>query len=197
MVKGPDLLTSVHLRFPVTFSVVATIGLVLVTAAYAFDTHSAKSTLIFFLAGAAAVGQITASFYTARMLAATLAIRDADMKGQANPSVMQLGSRWNDPAMYHARDALREILDHDGSHDELTKLIDTKRTNVIHILNFLEEIATAVKNEMADAALVKTQFSGVVVLTWSKVIPWIQSHRKKRGQPDIWEDLESVYDSWK
>lgn len=195
--RGPDVLANVQIAFPLTFSLFATIMLVGITAAYAWDTKSLKDTLIFFLAGAAAVGQITAAFYTARMLAATLSIRSEDIGYASRVKAFSFGERWNDPAMYHARDTLREVLDHDGSHDQLVDVIEKKRTNVIHVMNFLEEIGTAVRCRVADDEIAKMQFSFVVTSTWSKCLPWIHDHRRRRGQNALWEDLEALYDAWK
>src|SRR5262249_55318035 len=142
-------------------------------------------------------GQITASFYTARMLAATLAIRQEDQGDARKRSAMQFGMRWNDPAMYHVRDILREVLDHQGGHDQLITIIEAKRTNVVHVLNFLEEIATAIGHEMSDAGLLHAQFGGVVTRTWTKTYPWIQSHRTRRNSPKLWEHMEALYNDWK
>ena len=206
-ISGPDHLTTVRLRFPVTFSVVTSAGLLALTAGYFWQAQSIKETLVFFLAGAAAVGQITASFYTARMLAATLAIRDDDLSRQskvtdaaaskeAKLNALEFGRRWNDPHMYQVRDMLREILDHTGSHDELIAVIREKKTSVISILNFLEEIATASVTGHSDDELLHRQFSSVILNTWRKTSHWIQVHRSERGDTEIWEDLERVYGQW-
>jgi hypothetical protein len=194
-IKGPDLLARVS--FPLTFSAVGAIGLVAITAMFAYTTQSIKETLIFFLAGATCLGQVTASFYTARMLGATLAIRREDIQREQKRSAMHFGTRWNDPGMYPVRDVLREIMDHGGSQDQLIDIIEGKRTHVVHVINFLEEIATAKAHGMSDDGLLRTQFSGVVAQTWSKVFPWVQVHRRRRNASDLWEDLEGLYNDWK
>ena len=99
--------------------------------------------------------------------------------------------------MHHARDTLREVVDHQGSHDDLMRIIDAKRTSVIHVLNFLEEIGIACHRDMINQAAAKAQFEGVVLVTWRKTLPWVETHRRMRGRPDLWEDLERLYDTWK
>lgn len=196
-IQSADTLARIKLNFPLTFSFVGAIGLFGLTAWFAYDTRSVKDTLIFFLAGGAAVGQLTASIYTARMLAATLAIRSDDINLRARAYAMQFGARFNDPAFFRVRDAIREVLNHQGSHETVMQLCDEHQTDIINMFNFLEELATAFEKKMVDPVLTRRQFSGVVTGTWAKAWPWIQCHRIRRGQPDLWEDLERLYDGWK
>ena len=149
-----------------------------------------------FSSGAAAVAQITASFYTARILSATLAKdeRDAEQEKAAldrenaretreqklqelalKQAAFRYGERWNDASMYHARDTLREIALRDKSQTELVDYIKKNLTNVIHVSNFLEEIATACRHEVVKKELMKDQFDFVVVNTWEILFPWIKS----------------------
>jgi hypothetical protein len=194
-IPSADLVT--RISFPVTFSVLGILGLTVITAAYGYSTQSLKDTLVFFSVGAAAVGQITASFYTARMLGATLAIRRDDLDQQRKRSALQFGSRWNDADMYLVRDVLREVIDHAGSHEDLIQIIEGKRTHVIHVLNFLEEIAITKRSGLSDPDLLRTQFAGVVTAAWATTFPWVQAHRRKRALPSLWEDLESLYAEWR
>jgi hypothetical protein len=112
---------------------------------------------------------------------------------------LKFGERWNDPSMFHVRDVLRDIMDSPISHDELIKFVNEKsrRTNVIHIFNFLEEVSIAHKHHLVDRETLDAQFHGIVVGTWSKLSPWIGTIRKDRNDQRIWEDLESLYDLWK
>jgi hypothetical protein len=185
---------------------------------YWYDTRDIPQTLIFFLAGSTAVGTVTAAFYTARVLAATLAKdeRDAEQEKAAlareearerraqelqelslKQAAFRYGERWNDASMYHARDTLREIALRDKSQDELVDYIKKNLTNVIHVLNFLEEIATACRHEVVKKELMRDQFDFVVVNTWEILFPWIKQHRVDRGSTSIWEDLENLYYGWK
>ena len=99
--------------------------------------------------------------------------------------------------MYHARDTLRELLDFIGTQDEFVKLVESKKTNVIHIVNFVEEIGHAKKLRLINHEIGKEQFDHIVCSTWVKLWPWITKHRHDRGNQKIWEEFEALYDAWK
>jgi hypothetical protein len=218
MAKSPDILGRIQIQFPITFSALASVALIGITYWYWRLDGDLKSTLIFFLAGAAAVAQITASFYTACILSATLEKdeRDAEREKSAlereearekreqvrqelslKQAAFRFGERWNDASMYHARDTLREIALRDKSQAELLEYIKSNLTSVIHVLNFLEEIATSCRHEVVHKELMRNQFDFVVVNTWEILFPWIKQHRVERSSKSLWEDLENLYYGWK
>jgi len=211
MAGDADTIGRVNIRFPVTFSLVCAVLLAGLTYWYWRESQSSKETLIFFGAGLAAVSQVAAAFYTARILAATLkkderdAQREqrAEARAQAQESLLmkqqalRFGERWNDPSMFHARDTLRALIRaHAVSADELQKEIDGRETNVIHVMNFLEEMATSCRYGVVDTNMMRDQFDYVVISTWEVLFPWIQKHRKTRDG-DVWEDVEKLYAAWK
>lgn len=218
---GADTLRrfDIKISFVLTFSAVAILALVVVTFLYWRETQSVKDTLIFLSVGAAAVGQITASFYTARVLNTTIRKDDRDAKRaddhdarqkaqmecedarqkaqmelELKQAALRFGERWNDSGMFAARDALRLVLKQ-GTDVERRKFIETQETNVIHIVNFLEEIGTACKYKLVDIKIMQEQFDFVIVSTWTKLFPWIKEQRQQNN--DIWEDFERLYDAWK
>jgi len=211
MVGDADTIGRVNIRFPLTFSLVCGVLLMGLTYWYWHESQSIKETLIFFGAGLAAVSQVAAAFYTARILNATLRKDDRDVqresqaeaRAQAQESLLmkqqalRFGERWNDASMYHARDTLRAVLKaHAVSADELQKEIDGRETNVIHVMNFLEEIATSCRHGVVDNSIMRDQFDYVVFSTWEALFPWVQKHRKARGG-GLWEDTEKLYSAWK
>lgn len=212
MAVGADTLRRFDIKFSfvITFSAVASLGLIGATAWYWLETKSIKDTLVFFSIGAAAVGQITASFYTARVLAATLRKDDRDAARAAEADAryvariildkkresLRFGERWNHPGMFQARYALRMVhRHHDVSEEELRKFIESQETDVMHVVNFLEEIGTACRHEVVDVEIMREQFDDIVVSTWRKLYPWIE--KKRIPNKDIWEDFERLFDAWK
>jgi cell division protein FtsB len=148
-----DTIGHVSIRFPVTLSVLGTILLAILTYWFWRETQSVKETLIFFGAGVAAVGQVAAAFYTARMLAASIqknrqsATREQQTDAREaryeemekardilrlKMAAMEYGHRWNDPSMYHVRDTLREVYKRHDAKEDLKKYIEERQTNVIH-----------------------------------------------------------------
>jgi hypothetical protein len=228
MARGADTLGRVQIQFPITFSAITSVALLGVTYWYWRVDSDVKNTLIFFLAGAAAVAQITASFYTARILSATLRKdeRDATQEVEAlaredarekrlaaredafekreqereklrlKQAAFRFGERWNDPSMYHARETVRAVCYVKRTEDELNDYLEKNPTNVIHVVNFLEEIATSCKHGVIDQDVIRNQFDFVVTNTWETLYPWIKKHRTERRAEDIWEDLEGVYHDW-
>lgn len=200
----------IRFSFVITFSAIASLTLIAITYWYWRETQSVKDTLVFFSVGAAAVGQITASFYTARVLAATMRRDDRDAKradaaearfeaqriAQMKRDSLRFGERWNDASMFRARDALRKVHRHHAtSEEDLKKFVDEQETDVMHVINFLEEIATACRLETVDPEIMRQQFDDIVVTTWRRLYPWIEKQRS--GNVFIWEDLERLFDAWK
>lgn len=218
MATGADTLARVQIKFPITFSAISSAALIALTFWYWRETGAVADTLVFFLAGPAAVGTITASFYTARVLAATLrkderdeareislaAREEAHEKREAEreklllkQAAFRFGERWNDPSMYHARETLRAVCYTQRTEVELNEYLEKHTTNVIHVVNFLEEIATSCKYGVADTEVMKNQFDFVVTNTWETLLPWVKRHRTERKADNIWEDLENLYHTWK
>jgi hypothetical protein len=211
MTNGADTVGRINISFPITFSLICGIVLVILTFWFWHESQSIKETLIFFGAGVAAASQVAASFYTARILSASLGKdrrdeareRRAETRIQFQESLLlkqqalRFGERWNDPSMYHARDTLRAARDaHAKSAEELKKVIDGNETNVIHIMNFLEEIATSCRHEVVDKEIMRGQFDFIVINTWETLFPWIAERRKKHS-PNVWEDVERLHGLWK
>jgi hypothetical protein len=206
-----DTLRRVEIRFPLTFSAIATLVLFILIGLYWHDGASVKDTLMFAVIGAAAVGQITASFYTARVLGATLTREARDVAREAasdqrasserefilKKESLRFGERWNDPRMYPARDALRTIVGRrNQTSEQILVYIEQNETVVLHIMNFLEEMATCCRQGVVDTDLMKDQFDAVIVTAWDTLFPWIRKKRQE-ANPKIWEDSEALYDSWK
>jgi hypothetical protein len=203
----PDTVKQVNISFPIKFSVVAGLIHLGLTAWFYVETQSVKEALIFFAIGAAAVGQLTATFYTARLLGSAMksaehADRAADrqlvhdeltLKREA----LRFGERWNDPAMKEARATLKNLVE--NSKGEPNQLADYLKENDMaagHVMNFIEEMATCCRFGLVDEPIMKRQFDYVVILTWQTLVLWIQETRR-RSSNGIWEDTEWLYNQWK
>lgn len=202
--RNADRVGRLNVQFPIQFSIVVVVLVLLLTALYAYvsfpskdNNQSLRDILVFFSALSVAGGTIAGSFYTARALGATIHAEQESAILRRKLYAFEFGKRWNDPQMHYARDTLREIVSHDAGEDDLIKYVEERCTNVIHILNFLDEIACVVRIELADHDCVKDQFLYVVTSTWRKLHPWINRHRTKRGSTAIWSDLENLFDDWK
>jgi hypothetical protein len=214
-----DRIASINIRFPLGLSVVCGVLVVILTIAFYFSSGGAvKDTLIFFAACVAAAGQVTASFYTAKMLSSTIsqnalarenvqveaASRKLDLEARKEGQrydmlkyTVRFGERWNDPNMYKCRDHFREISDFRGSGDELIAMVEARRTDVIHFINFLEEIASAKKHGLIINEIAKEQFDHIAITSWDKLFLWIRNYRIEKGEKKIWEEYEKLVIAWK
>jgi hypothetical protein len=216
--QAADTIGQVNVSFPLRASLISAAVAIILTICFWFISSSPKETLIFFAACVAAAGQVTPSFYTARTLSETIkqndqaAVRDAESLRRAEKLeaaaeardkhavrlfTLQFGTRYNDPTMYHIRDTLRELLAHQGTEQEMLVLVEKKNTNVIHILNFLEEIGTCHRLGLCEDDLIRDQFDSILVSIWSCLLPWIIQHRKQRKNDGIWEDVERLAKLWR
>ena len=216
--SSPDKLLQINVKFPVKVSALASLILILLTLLFYSEAQSVKETIVFFAVGAAAVGQITTSFFTARLLGSAMQSAEQDLEREKlalareertaqreaahdayilRREALRFGERWNDPAMSSARDILREIASRkEDPESELLLFIEKNETAVNHILNFLEEIGTCCRYELVDSVIMKEQFDFVVVNTWDSLYPWIRKQQKKYND-NIWEDSERLYRDWK
>jgi uncharacterized protein DUF4760 len=195
MADESNILTRIRFDLPITISTVCFFLLIVLTIWFWRESGSTKETLIFFGAGLAAVGQLAAAFYTARTLSAALNKEDRDITRERQRQALRFGERWNDSSMHNARSTLRAVVNaHAKSAEELKAAIDGNEVHVIHILNFLEEIATCCRYDLADVKLLREQFDFIVIKTWDTLLPWIQQHRRGNS---VWEELEKLNFAWR
>ncbi|WP_374371730.1 DUF4760 domain-containing protein [Dongia sp.] len=211
---GQKVGTIVTVKFPITVTVLAGITLVVLTAMFHWLSGSAKETLVFFATGVAAVGVVVSAYYTGKTLNAMIGrnAEDAEIARRREERekfsdlrasqllAMRYGERWNDPAMFHVRNTLRSVMEFEThSNDELINFVSdaSRRTNVIHVVNFLEEISVSIRHGLVDTDLVKAQFCGIVIATWPKLLPWISQTRRVHHDNMMWDDLEKIYNVWK
>lgn len=192
-------------HFPTKFAIwVAVVVAALTTIFYAVNGLF-TDTAIFFAAAVAAGGTITTAFYVACTL--TLYINQEDYRRRRETGLdergkkeraLSYGARWNDPQLFYVRDVCREILDMRGkTEEEIKQYAEEKKTNVVHLLNFLEEISFSVEQNLVDIDLTKDQFKGIVHSLWQLLEPWITQHRAFRGRRDIWDRLEALDKAWR
>ena len=189
-----DLLTEV--RFPIKASTISAGMVTLLCAIYWFATKNLAQTVIFFTACAGGTGAILSAFFAAKALDHTVFALKASRDEQQKATALGLISRWNDPAMFHVRDAVREVILLEAKEHEFSEKIAEKQTNVTHFLNFLEEIAIAIECRVADPDILKAAFKGIVVRCWILFEPFAQQIRKERKSTAIWEKVQALASKW-
>lgn len=195
----------VNISFPLQFSIVVGIVVVTLTAAFYFSGNSISQTAIFLGTATAAGGSVCIAFYTGRMLSLSITqegrsqARESHSIDQAKKErALRFAERWNEPQMYHARDTLRHLFDNKNTSDEdIKNIAEDRKTNMIQILNFAEEIAYAYDNDLVDRELTRDKFEGIILTLWQTLEPWVRKHRSDRGRTKIWARVESLYHQWK
>jgi hypothetical protein len=185
-----------ELRFPVTASIVATLIVIVLGGVYGYIIRKVAETVLFIAAASAGAGAILGAFYTARGLELTASALARDEIRYKTALAFQFTSKWNDPAMFHVRDAVRGLLTGDHNSVEFSALLTTQETNVIHFLNFLEEVAIAMERAGADPDILREAFRGIVLTAWSRLQAWAVEQRRKRNTPRLWTNVEALARKW-
>jgi hypothetical protein len=178
----------------------------MLSGSYYWITRSEREALVFFAAVAAAAGAVLTAVYAARainlqtsqQITASAALADARLHSR-RLEAMRYAARWNEPRMEQARKACREILQMDGRgvHDITEALtVEDRELRVVHMLNFLEEVAVAIERDVADPEVLRDVYRDAVVLVWRCMDQWAIKYRVGRGQPSAWVHLEALYKAW-
>lgn len=185
-----------EIRFPITASLITLAVVVILGFVYGYTTGKIPETVLFIAAAGAAAGAVLSAFYTARGLQLTAAALGRDERRYKIALAFRFTSKWNDPAMFHVRDAVRELMNGDHGSPEFGALLRDKETNVIHFLNFLEEVSIAINKGGADPEVLCEAFRGITITAWSKLQTWITELRRKRNSPRIWVNVEELARKW-
>jgi uncharacterized protein DUF4760 len=185
-----------ELRFPVTASIVSTLIVTFLGAVYWYATARIPDTVLFVAAAATGAGTVLGAFYTARGLELTASVLARDEIRYKTSLAFGFTSKWNDPAMFDVRDAVRELLNGDHNSVEFAEHLVCHETNVIHFMNFLEELSIAIERGGADPHVLREAFRGIALTAWSKLQAWVVEQRRRRNAPRLWINVEGLARNW-
>jgi hypothetical protein len=156
-----------------------------------------RDPLTFVALAITAAGTIGGTFYVAET------IRDQGEQAKRTHA-FEMMARWNSPDLFHSRFAWNKIshqFQQNGAGAVRTYLNDPANendvTNIRHILNFIEEISIAVREDHADGPLLKRAFRSIVMRAHEALSDWISDHRRATARNDIWEEFEWLYSAWR
>lgn len=196
----------VNLSFSVRTSVLTIVAVIVFSGTYFAATRSIPDSIVFVGAATAAAGAILAAVYAARTMAfqiqqqaaaeaAFVSRRHQDRQLEA----LRYTARWNEPYMEQARKACREVLLMKGTGvKDITEALSSndRELRVLHMMNFLEELAIAVQLDIADEAILKDVYRDAVVLVWGCMGQWAIGYRTLHNQPSALLRLEALYKAW-
>ncbi len=102
--------------------------------------------------------------------------------------------------MFHARKQCQALIDMRNRPDDIKKcLADSEeiRENISNILNFLEQMAAAVRDGICDEPFAKRLFGGIVINVWHATREWVEDQRVSRGRSQLFVELEELYARWR
>ena len=185
----------------ITFTIGGALALLVIVlfGTYIMVPESHQGAVIFFGAALTVAGALATAFYTGRVLSLQVMVHEQSPQDIA----FRFSERWNDPQMFHTRDACRQIMDMlsptvDAARakDEL-EADEVMRRNLRPILNFLEELALAIRTERADQEITRRFFAGIVTNVFLVTEEWIKDQRAHRKRPQLWVEFEWLYKTWR
>jgi len=144
--------------------------------------------------------------FGATVLAAAFALFEFLQKTQHDrfESAGEFIKRWNDPVIDSVRKEVRSILTDALLLEPLIRKSENhvfnqdqkdKRSQLIGVLNFFEELALAVHKKRADERYLYDFFSVTVKMVWTKFTPWIDADRRF-GDASYWDEFEALAKRW-
>jgi hypothetical protein len=189
-------------RFSVTWSFVAALSVIFLTALYYWGDQRRQDTLEFFIWASGVCGGLLSAYYVWEGLKTTVAQREELRKERSIDEALTFICRWNDPGLARTRERWRklgrEIAESNVQNlPEFVAADMERRTVVADVLNFYEEMAYAARRGTADITTLRELFDTVVLDYYETYRPWVAHRRKADGKPTAWEHLEWLYDQWK
>ncbi len=141
------------------------------------------------------------------MIALCTVIYTAQNLRQGNEEKLSAASskfieRWNSPSYFDIKTQWREIHEALEKRSPQERAVDInsdlkKRTVVVEIFNFYEEMAVAINLGSVDEEVLKRFFRTIVLRYWYDYEFWVGQHRVNRQAPRFATELEEVARKWK
>lgn len=198
-------------RISIGVGIALAVGIILATVGFLLAPAPYREALLFFAAACAAAGQLAVALYTARILQLTIDTQTASATALAEKEAtrekqvlvtasLSFSERWTEASMFHARKQCQAIIDMRDRPNEIRELLLTNeesRENISNILNFLEQLAIAVREGACDETFAKRLFGGIVTNVWHATRAWVEDQRTSRSRPQLWAELQALYDRWR
>jgi hypothetical protein len=139
----------------------------------------------------ASAGVLVAAAYYVLQMRHQTKLRQTDM-------VMRLYTTFGSPEFQKASLKMRdmELADYDDYRKRYESDVESK-TAWLSVAAFFEGIGVLVHKKLIDISLVDDLFSTPVIIGWEKIEHLVESERKHRSRPQIWEWFEYLYNEIK
>ena len=128
-------------------------------------------------------------------------IRDANEE-KRSIAAARFVERWDAPQFFDVKSQWRrlqeemEALSAEQRANALNQVLE-KRTTVVEMFNFMEEMAVAINTSSVDEELLRRFFKTIVTRYYDDYEYWIKHHRQHRRAPRFCCELEIVAPNWK
>jgi len=195
--QDPGRLGEIH--FPLRLSVLLTV-LVIVASGLYWHYPAWRETMVFLGASFAMVAAVLSAYYISDGLRITIEQRDEAIRDARVARAFDLISRWNDADLAEPKHQFREIVDRDDAHDaeKLDAHLDqnNQRKILIEMMNFFEHMALAANGGFADDDTLKAYYKSSITKYHSKLKAWIEKHRRRKNQPTMFVEIETMVERW-
>jgi Domain of unknown function (DUF4760) len=108
--------------------------------------------------------------------------------------------RWNNADMMSIRLVLLDVMENRLDPKNVTRndpAILERRSHIVTVLNFFEELSIAVIKKTANEDRLKDFFSSIVQQAFAKLEDWIRAERKTDNEPAYYCHFEVLAERWK
>lgn len=118
-------------------------------------------------------------------------------------AALRFAERWNDPNFADLKRQWRMLLverEKIKPAEQVVELLENdvdKRSVVVDVLNFFEELAISVDSGLADEEMARRYFRTTAVQCFATWEPWVRAYRDKRVRHSTWKELETLTGEWK
>lgn len=187
-------------EFPVGISLILTLIVLASGAAYWFYPKM-HDILAFFGSAFAMAAGVVAAYYIGKTLQITVTQRDEGLTSLKVNKAFSYIQRWNTAPLDERKQwwALLEQLRSKSAPDILEMLNDIeRRTIVVEVLNFFEEMCLAINEGLADEPTLRKFFRSMMDTYYSLLYEWINKVRtdRARPRPRVFVQFEAVAKRW-
>ncbi len=178
-------------HIPITWSLLLLITVILFTTVFAI-WEQARPWVRFLGAATGVAAGVLSAVYIGRALQITIEQRDQALTDDKISRAFEFAHRWNDPNFAPLRAKWRKLLEEvemqpDDRVWEIVHSDAEKKTIVVDVMNFYEEMAYAARSRVADPETLKKIFGSIVERYFSMMFPWLEKYRKEKHQPTAYE----------
>ncbi|MFN6537937.1 MAG: DUF4760 domain-containing protein [Nostoc sp. EkiNYC01] len=196
--KKPGEVIGFKLNVSLTIGVLALIFSIAIICCFTFYQNNIDREVLKFIVTTVGVsGGITSAFYVGESFR-------QNIKSKKQDKAMMYISAWTSPQFAIVRKSLRQIRDlikaipEDNQsqviNEELNKKPDLGE-DIVTVLNFLEEIAVGIDNDLIDEDIIYQYFQIIVQRVCRVFRIWVEEQRRQRGNK-LYSSLFELNNRW-